>query len=118
MRIENMINIFAVLIYVISYVVLLLAFTLFEDDRVIYIAGGIGGIIFGTVLLGFAKIIYYQEKSYQEILELVRVQRTQLRAFNDMQKSQQITQKTHLKRSVAKQQTGAKPTTAKNNPSV
>ncbi|MEK7991529.1 MAG: hypothetical protein VSS52_011030 [Thiotrichaceae bacterium] len=93
MRIENTLNIFATLIYAISYIVLLLAFTLIENERMTYIAGGLGGIILGTILLGFAKIVYYQEKNHQELLELVRTQRSELRALNEMQKSMQNVQK-------------------------
>lgn len=93
MRIENTLNIFATLIYAVSYIVLLLAFTLIENERMVYIVGGLGGLILGTILLGFSKLVYYQEKNHQELVELVRVQRSELRTLNDSYKAIQNVQK-------------------------
>ncbi|MCV6638026.1 hypothetical protein [Candidatus Albibeggiatoa sp. nov. NOAA] len=103
MRIENTLNIFATLIFAVSYIVLLLAFTLIENERMTYIAGGLGGLILGTVLLGFSRIVYFQEKNHQELLEMVRVQRSELRALNDMQKSTQNIQKILMAKYAPKQ---------------
>ena len=103
MRIENTLNIFATLIFVVSYITLLLAFTLIETERMTYIVGGLGGIILGTILLGFAKVVYYQEKNHQELLELVRTHRSELRSLNDMQKSLQNVQKILLAKHTPKQ---------------
>ncbi|WP_353572752.1 hypothetical protein [Candidatus Albibeggiatoa sp. nov. BB20] len=111
MRIENTLNIFATLIYAVSYIVLLLAFTLIENERMTYIAGGMGGLILGSILLGFAKVVYYQEKNHQELVELVRTQRSELRALNDTQKSVQNIQKILMAKYAVKQpaKTDAKP---------
>lgn len=111
MRIENTLNIFASMIYAVSYVALLVAFTLLEEQRMTYIFIGLTGLILATVLLGFAKLLNYQEKIHEDLSELIRVQRISLRTLNDTHKLLQNVQK-NLPHNTHKQSTAKKPAIA------
>lgn len=83
MQVEGSLTIFGVMAIAISYVLLLIAFTAIEEERMLYIMGGFAGILLGALLLGFAKIIRLQMEISKQLETLARFSRAQTKALND-----------------------------------
>ncbi|OUD11702.1 hypothetical protein [Thioflexithrix psekupsensis] len=83
MRIEGGLSIAGIMAIVISYVLLLLAFIVVEEQRMLYIIGGFAGFLLGLLLLAFAKIIHLQTETLKQLETLVRFDRAQTKVLTD-----------------------------------
>lgn len=84
MRIEGGLSIAGIMAIVISYILLLLAFIVVEEQRMLYIIGGFAGFLLGLLLLAFAKIIHLQTEMLKQLETLVRFDRAQTKALTEL----------------------------------
>lgn len=99
MQSENLLRLISIIMTAVSYVFLLLALTVIEEERSFYIFMGLGGIIGGVILLGLAKIIQYQVMSHHVLEESLRAARTQNRLLQEL-----LTRKNTAKKPATAQQ--------------
>lgn len=84
MKVESIIAIFGVLAIVISYILLLIAFTVLEESKTFYVISAFGGIVIGTVLLGLSKMIIHQEELVKQLDALNKLTRLQVKALTEL----------------------------------
>ncbi len=84
MQIESSLSIFGLMAIAVAYILLLLAFTVVEEERMLFIISGFGGMLLGLVMLGFAKIIRLQQEINQHLNTLTRFSRAQTQAMTEL----------------------------------
>lgn len=91
MKIENILGLFGLLLIVVSYILLLAAFGVVEESQSFYILSGLGGIVVGTALLGFSKLIKLQEETNKHLHDLASLARAQNRAITELKPKKSAT---------------------------
>jgi hypothetical protein len=104
MRVENLLTIFGVLIVVAGYAAVIAALVDFDfvrTERNLYLLGGVGAVLWGTLLLGVAKAINQQLALVQQLDDIRRLVRAQAKAISDLRGTKSKTPATNAAKTPA-----------------
>jgi hypothetical protein len=87
MRVENLLTIFGVLIVALGYAVVIAALVDFDfvrEQRNVYLIGGVGGVLWGTLMLGIAKAINQQLNLVLQMEDMRRLLRAHAKSLSEL----------------------------------